>query len=89
MMARGFREELDLESPMAADEYPYPVSSAYDISFVPSAFYIQPDGRIGQSAESFDRDRLASMFERLARANGRPPRDFSSLGPDIPPFRPG
>lgn len=87
--ASGFVQDLSLEAAAAADEHPYPVSSAFDIAFVPSAFYILPDGTIGQCAESFDRDGLDRMFESLARANGRPPQSMTDLDPAIPPFRPG
>ena len=88
-MARKFVDSLGLKSPAAVDEHPYPISQAYGIAFVPSAFYIRPGGIIEQAAESFDRDELAHMFEALARANGRPPKAFSDLDPDIPSFRPG
>ncbi len=88
-MARKFVESLGLKSPAAVDEHPYPISDAYGIAFVPSAFYIRPGGIIERAAESFDRDELAHMFEALARANGRRPQTFSDLDPDIPAFRPG
>ncbi len=88
-MAREFVEDLAIGSPTAVDERPYPVSDAYGISFVPSAFYIRPGAVIEKAAESFDRDGLEQMFEALARANGRPPKAFTDFDPDTPSFRPG
>ncbi len=89
LVAREFVEDVRLAGTVLLDEAPYPVSSSFGISFVPSALLIGSDGLIRSTAESFDRDGLEGMFRELARANGISPRPFWRGVEDVPAFRPG
>ena len=86
---RQFVEEFDLRVGVALDEAPYPVSGAFGVSFVPSAFLIDCDGSVSLASESFERDVLAEMTHRLAKANGVPPAPFHLTEEQVPIFRPG
>ncbi|HEX5613836.1 MAG TPA: TlpA disulfide reductase family protein [Acidimicrobiia bacterium] len=66
-----------------AEDRPYRVSDAYALTVVPTLFAIDPDGRIVDAVESWDRDRWNEFATRL----GAPPVSDPSDG--LPSFRPG
>ncbi|HSR69659.1 MAG TPA: redoxin domain-containing protein [Acidobacteriota bacterium] len=88
-VAEEMVEELGLGSPVLVDDDPYPVSNAFGIDFVPSAFLIGPDGKVAAVSESFQRDELSRMIESLYRRNAKTPRAVFRPEDEIPPFRPG
>lgn len=87
--ARALVEEFHLQTEVLLDEAPYAVSDSYELEFVPSAFLIDRGMVIRSSAESFQRDILASMVETLALENGKTPVPFWNPGDNLPAFRPG
>ena len=72
--ARYFKEEFGLGFDVLIDEYPYPVSAAYGLQFVPSIFLIQPDGKVAVSAHGFTKEALNKIagFEFLTSNDGLP-----------------
>jgi peroxiredoxin len=44
----------------------YPVSNAYGISHVPTAFLIEPDGAVSWAMEGFSKARMLELAERAA-----------------------
>src|SRR5262249_36874421 len=50
---RRFAEQNGITFDLLIDEYPYDVSAAYGLEFVPAIFLIQPDGKIAVSDFGF------------------------------------
>ena len=50
---RLFAKDFGITFDILIDEYPYPVSSAYGLEFVPGIFLIKPDGKITVSEFGF------------------------------------
>jgi peroxiredoxin len=65
-----------------AKEERYPVSNAYRIVTVPTMLLVEPDGRVSEFADAFDK----AMIERLGHRFG-----IEVFSPDerVPVFRPG
>ena len=76
-------------TPLLLDPEPFTVSEQYELSFVPTFFYVGQDGKIESVFESFDREKLRSLNEVVARTNELPPRPLFSEEEGVPPFRPG
>ncbi|MEE8349298.1 MAG: TlpA disulfide reductase family protein [Acidobacteriota bacterium] len=75
--------------PLLLDPDPFPVSERYELSFVPTFFYVGQDGKIEATFESFDREKLRSFNEVVARANEVPLCPLFTEEEGVPPFRPG
>ncbi len=82
-------EDWKIQMPILLDQNPYTVSEEYGIRFVPTFFYIGEDGRIRDIVESFAREELRGINEKIARLNALEPIPFFSAEEDVPPFRPG
>jgi peroxiredoxin len=68
---RSFAERSGISFPLLIDEYPYKVSAAYGLEFVPAILIIQPDGTISLSDFGFTK---ASLNE-IAGFEFFPPND--------------
>ncbi len=88
-LARKMVQEFDVLVPVLLDQDPYPVSDLYRLSFVPSFLYISSKGEIERVIESFSRENLKDINQRIAQQSGLKAQSF--LGPQegIPFFRPG
>ena len=82
-------EDWEIQMPILLDQNPYAVSEEYGIRFVPTFFYVGEDGRIRDIVESFAREELKAINEKIARLSGLDPIPFFSAEEDVPPFRPG
>ena len=73
---RAFKERFGITFDLLIDEYPYPVSSAYGLQFVPAIFMVEPDGGISLSELGFTKDGLNQIagFEFLAPNGALPAR---------------
>ena len=69
--------------PTLSDGSPYPVSTAFGISSVPTLFDVEPDGTVVSAVGAWDRDR----WNAVAAAHGVGP--VSREGDGLPPYRPG
>jgi peroxiredoxin len=71
---RRFTEQYRLGFDVLIDEYPYPVSAAYGLEFVPSIFQVQPDRTITVSAHGFTKADLNQIagFEFFTSNDGLP-----------------
>ena len=71
---RHFAKDFGITFDILIDEYPYPVSSAYGLEFVPGIFLIQPDGTVSVSEFGFTKAGLNQIagFEFFT-ANDRLP----------------
>jgi thiol-disulfide isomerase/thioredoxin len=75
--------------PLLLDPEPFTVSEQYELTYVPTFFYVGQDGKIERVFESFDREELRSLNKAVARANEQAPRPLFSKEEGVPPFRPG
>lgn len=82
-------KDWKIQMPILLDQNPYTVSEAYGIHFVPTFFYVGGDGRIRDIVESFSREELRAINEKIGRLGGQDPIPFFSAQEDVPPFRPG
>jgi len=69
--------------PTVSEAAPYAVSSAYDISTVPTLFVVERDGIVSDAVGGWDRDR----WNAVAESFGAPA--ISEAGDGLPVFRPG
>ncbi len=69
--------------PTVSEVAPYPVSSSFGISSVPTLFDVGADGMVLDAVAAWDRER----WNAVATAHGAPPVSFEGDG--LPPFRPG
>ena len=76
---RQFAEENGITFDLLIDEYPYDVSAAYGLEFVPAIFLIQPDGTIAVSDFGFTK----------AGLNGIAGFEFFKPNDGLPASRPG
>jgi peroxiredoxin len=76
----AFAREFGITFPILFDDIPYPVSSAYGLTNVPTLFWINPDGQIELSSAGW----LKSDFEKINRWMA----DAAAMA-SVPLFRPG
>ena len=71
---RGFAQEYGITFDLLVDPYPYAVSAAYGLQFVPAIFLIQPSGRITVSEHGFTKAGLNQIagFEFFTPNDGLP-----------------
>lgn len=70
-----------------AEEPPYPVSSRFGLTNVPSLFLIGADGVILETLVGWDRDRFNHLAARVAILAAKAPFDLA--GDEAPRFKPG
>jgi peroxiredoxin len=85
----SFGREFGVTFPSVVDPPPYELSNAYGISVVPTMFLVDRDGTIVDSVESWDREGINALSERLAGLSGAPYAEISDSTDGLPPFRPG
>ena len=71
---RSFARQYRLTFDVLIDEYPYPISTAYGLQFVPGIFIVQQDGTIAVSEFGFSKlalNRIAG-FEYFSPNDGLP-----------------
>ena len=71
---RQFMQDHGITFDLLLDEYPYAVSAAYGLEFVPALFVIQPDGKISTSEYGFTKAGLNQIagFEFFTPGDGLP-----------------
>jgi peroxiredoxin len=67
-----FNREFATNLPTLIDAEPYPVSSAYGLTHVPSLFLVEPDGRIAWASVGFQRRELEQLAQRAGHTLFRP-----------------
>jgi peroxiredoxin len=89
---RAFQREFQVEAlPMLFDSgaQDYPVSNAYGVTNVPTAFLIEPDGKIGLTAVGWSKADTESIALRLGQAAGQASLTLFEPRENIIAFRPG
>jgi peroxiredoxin len=81
---RAFHSEYGISLPTLLDkeEAGYPASNAYGLSYVPSIFIVEPDGRISQALTGFDKKGLEALGQKLGAEPFKP-------GEYVPEFKSG
>lgn len=87
--AEAFAQEYHLTFPILVDEEPYPVSSSYGLTNVPSIFLIGPDGKVSQTMVGFDKQGLIDLSETIAQQTGKPASSVFTHADNVPDFKPG
>lgn len=81
-----FARKFSLHFPLALDAAPaHAASRAYGLSYVPSVFWIEPEGRIGRITVGFDR----ADYAQIAQDAGAGPLFTAEELQRLPPRRPG
>jgi peroxiredoxin len=80
---RQFDEKFGVSMPTLVDEpRTWPASNAYRITHVPSLFLVEPDGRISQAFDGFNKAEIEKLGARFRAAPFR-------SGEQVPALRPG
>jgi peroxiredoxin len=85
----AFAGQFGMTFRSVVDPPPYGVSNAYGIEVVPTVFLVGADGTILDVVESWDREGLNRVSERLATVAGKAFVPISDPSDGLPPFRPG
>lgn len=81
-----FRDRHGIEFPLLIEAPPYPVSSLYGLSFVPTVFLIETSGKVAWAEVGFSKPAL----RRLAGVFGvDPARELFDPSDALPETRPG
>ena len=81
--------ENRLEIPVLLDEEPHSIGEELQVSFVPAVLLVSRGGEIELSFESFEREALGEIHDRLSRFYGRPETPFYQGDETVDAFRPG
>ena len=87
--ARRLIRDGNLHLKVGLDSSPHSIGESYGVSYVPTFFYIRPDGIIENVIESFAREELKEINAKIAQEDGVAVRPFFSLDEGVPGFRPG
>ena len=84
---RAFAQEQGITFPLLLDQEPYPVSSLYQLTHVPTLFLIDGTGAIRRTSVGFFRDDLRQLTRDLAGDLGRPEPEIFPAGENVPPHQ--
>jgi peroxiredoxin len=85
-----FAREYGISFPLLLDDVnSYPSSNAYDLTNVPTIFFIAPDGEIRQSIVGWDKRDMEALNVDVARASGVPVKPLFRPGEDVPDSKAG
>jgi len=86
----GFIREFGVTFPVLLDAADaYPVSNAYGLTNVPTAFWIAPDGEIEVSSVGWVKADIEEIGRKMAEAGGAAPAVLFNPDEDVRDFRPG
>ena len=84
-----FITEHQLTFPVLIDEHPYPVSTAYELHFVPTVYLVDRDQSVRIADFGFSKPVLRALAERLAEEADSPVPILFSDADGLPERRPG
>ncbi len=85
-----FMHEYGITFPVLLDDTKtYPVSNAYGLTNVPTAFLVSPEGEIEISSVGWSRQDLEEIHRRLAEAISAPATPVFQRGEEVADFRAG
>jgi peroxiredoxin len=87
---RLFMEEYGVTFPVLMDDTTtYPVSNAYQLTNVPSVFWIGSDSEIEISSVGWCRKEIEEIHRKMAKEAGAKPARLFKAGEDVRDFRAG
>ena len=87
---RIFMEEFGITFPVLLDDTTtYPVSNAYQLTNVPSIFWIAQDGEIEISSVGWSRKDVEKIHRKVVKEAGTKPLPLFQPGEDVRDFRAG
>ena len=86
---REFQERAGASIEIAYDPKPWPASDRLGLTTVPTFFRVGADGRIEESFEGWDRERMRGLARRGAELAGRAASDIVRPGEEVPAIKPG
>jgi peroxiredoxin len=87
--SQRFAKEYGVTFPVLIDDYPYKVSRAYGLQYVPTLFLIAPDGRVKLASDGFAKADLLEMKKSLAKHFSITPPALFHASDRVPEFKPG
>jgi len=92
--AADFKKKYQFNFEVVCDVHPFPISQRYKLDFVPTVFIIEPDLKISQIAEGFDKKAIENFSSRILaikNARGQPISGFQAFDPSVqvPLLKPG
>lgn len=87
--ARAFAAEYGMTFPVLTDLHPYVVSEEYGLTNVPTAFLVEPGGRIARNIVGFSIEAYNVMARDIAARLGVKPIAPFALDDGVPAFKPG
>jgi peroxiredoxin len=87
--SRQFAKECGVTFPVLIDDYPYNVSRAYGLNYVPTLFLIDPDGHVKVVSEGFAKADLLEIQKLLAKHSSVTPPALFHACDGVPEFKPG
>jgi peroxiredoxin len=85
----AFAREFGVTFPILFDDIPYPVSSAYGLTNVPTLFWINPEGQIELSSAGWSKPEFEQINRRMADAAAMASVPLFQPGEDVRDFRAG
>jgi peroxiredoxin len=86
----AFAKEYGLTFPVLLDDTnTYPASNAYDLTNVPTTFWIGKDGEIEISSVGWERTAIEEINRKAAKSNGDGPKPVFGADESVPDFRAG
>jgi peroxiredoxin len=87
--SRHFAKEYGVTFPVLIDDYPYKVSRAYNLTYVPTLLLIAADARVKLASEGFARADLLEIQKALAKHFSVAPPALFHASDRVPEFEPG
>ena len=87
--AARFAATYKVTFPILVDDAPYSVSRQYGLSYVPTLFLVDPDGRISIASEGFAKADVLAIQRSLAESLSATPPTLFLPAEKIPEYKPG
>ncbi len=87
--SQRFAKEYGITFPILIDEYPYEISRAYSVKYVPTLYLISADSRIQISSEGFSKADFLAISKSLAESSRLSPPALFQPHERVPEYKPG
>lgn len=87
--SRRFAKEYEITFPILIDEYPYEISRAYSVKYVPTLYLISPDSHVQVSSEGFSKSDFLAIHKSLAESSHITPSALFQSQERVPEYKPG
>ena len=87
--SQSYAQAYGVTFPVLIDEYPYEVSRAFGIQYVPTLYLIKPNGQIEMMTDGFAKADLIAIQKRFAKQFAASPPPLFLPSEKVPEFKPG